>query len=170
MFEPLKEYFRNAANCPEAVKCFFKDTSGTMFWLHFVDSQLQLSNESVLKVEGSTETSFEVAEEIRLLHVKVSNRKDLQMIPTKAKSELLKLSAAKQVEVKNFVHKFYSALHEYLNLWKNSLDGTEVFHWMALKEPPNWTKVEASLNYAALRGGDKINGKFIQTFLNLLSN
>lgn len=163
MFEPLKTYFKTAEKCPVAVSRFFRNST-SMFWLHFIDSQLQLSNESILKVEGSKNPAFEIAAEIRLLHVKVSNRKNLSFIPPKAKAELVepKISREKQTEVKNFVTHFYLALNEYLELWAKSLDGTEVFDWMSLHEPPAWTKVEASLNYAALKGGDKIDGEFLR--------
>lgn len=159
MFEPLKEYFRTAEICPVAVSNFFKDKT-SMFWLYFIDSQLQLSNDSILKVEGSKSSSFEIAEEIRMLHGKVLNRKDLQFIPMKASQELHKLSTDKKVEVKRFVDKFYLALNNYLQLWRMSLDGTEVFSWMALEEPPNWSKVEESLSFAILRGGGSIDGEF----------
>lgn len=135
-----------------------------MFWLHFVDSQLQLSNESILKVEGSKGSAFEIAAEIRLLNVKVSNREKLLFIPPKAKDELTepKVSEEKQVETKQFIARFYSALHKYLELWAKSLDGTEVFDWMSLSEAPAWSKVEASFNYAAHKGVDKIDGEFLK--------
>lgn len=159
----MKAYFKTAESCPVAVSRFFRDST-SIFWLHFIDSQLQLSNESILKVESSKSSAFEIAAEIRLLNGKVSNRKNLMFIPPKAKVELMepKMSHEKQVEVKKFVVQFYLALHKYLELWSKSLDGTEVFDWMNLNEAPAWSKVEASLEYVTLKGVDKIDGEFLR--------
>lgn len=163
MFEPLREYFKKSEKCPVTVSHFF-DQGSSFFWLIFLENQMELCNETILKIEKSKCASFEIAEEIRMLQGKISNRKELKFIPMKARVEYNKLSEDEKFLALRFVDRFYSSLCEYLKLWSKSLDGTEVFYWMTLNEAPTWQKIEPSVHYAMAKVGDKINGKLINNF------
>lgn len=163
MFDPLKRFFSTADSCPVAISAFFEN-SASLFWLNFIENQLDLSNESILRVESSKGTCFEIAGEINVLKTKMKNRKSLNFIPRKAKEELKNLNDEDQQTVLKYAKNFYDTVVTYLELWSSSMDGTECFAWCSLFEKPKWEEVQSSFNYAVEKVGkmveDKINGEF----------
>jgi hypothetical protein len=172
MFEALKTFFMRADKCPITIKTFF-DEPTSLFWLHFIENQLQVSNESILKIETSKGACFEIAAEVEILRKKMKNRQQLKFIPRKALEELRKFSESVQQTMRNYIVGFYDSIVDYLNLWSKALDGTETFSWMMLVEIPTWDDVGRSLDFAVSRTGNmvesKINSKFSIKFLLLNS-
>lgn len=168
MFEPLKNFFETASSCPVSVRRFFDDNSA-LFWLHFIDSQLQLSNDSILKTETKHIAAFEVAAEISELRKKIEHRKKVLYIPNACTMYEQFTEVEKEV-VKLYAEKFYSTLSNYLEKWSKSLDGAEVFGWMALTIVPDWEKdIKPSLLYASKRiGNEKIDADKVFDETNLL--
>lgn len=120
-----------------------------LFWLHFVDGQLKVSNDFVLKTETRKGTSFEVATLVNELLEIAKNREHNQHIPVNAIPHFEALSRAEQNDARTSLGEFYEALTTYLEKWSNSLDGTEIFSWMSLLEVPDWRNdIEPSLKYA----------------------
>jgi hypothetical protein len=147
MFAPLKLYFEGLKNCPVTIKRFFDDASA-LFWLKFVDSQLYLSNEYVLQTESKKIASFEVASKIFTLRDIIENRRLNEYIPVEAAELFRTLTPSEQKDLKQHVKNFYSELSIYLQKWSRSLDGTEVFRWMALAALPTWEEdVKPSVKY-----------------------
>lgn len=131
MFETLKNYFENASSCPRNVKRLIEDES-SVFWLKFVEAQLVISNRFVLKTESRGTAAFEVASDLSELREIIDRRKDDNFIPFEARATFDKLSAFKQVELREDVKSFYTCLSAYLEKWSKSLDGNEIFEWMKL--------------------------------------
>lgn len=162
MFEPLKKFFSSTSSCPLAIASLFEDPT-SFFWLNFVENQLEVSNESILRVESSKGACFQIAAEVNVLRNKMKNRKNLKFMPFNAKTEFNKLPSAVQEITLKHVESFYRTVVEYLDLWSTSMDGTECFTWMSLIRKPSWDEVEISFDYAVKKLGklvqDKINRK-----------
>jgi hypothetical protein len=157
MFQPLLEYFRKEENAPETVVNFLRGET-SLFWLKFLENQLELSNETILKIENSHGAAFEVAEEIGVLKSKVKNRKEQRFIPSKAREIFKNFSDELQSQLNFTIEKFYWGLHDYTLRWSESLDGTEVFSWLNLVGFPRWDQIEASVDFTNKKTGEKING------------
>lgn len=169
MFVPLKNFFSNAKSCPVTIRQFFGNDSA-LFWLYFIDSQLELSNEYVLKTETTKIAAFEVAKLITELRNKVANREQNTFIPMKACQHFQILSEGRKIQTQNEMKVFYATLNQYLEKWSNSLDGTEIFGWMSLTAVPVWEEhVSPSINYLMERfGKEAINGDIVFDELILL--
>jgi hypothetical protein len=168
MFVPLQNYFQTATKCPVTIRQFFDDVSG-LFWLKFVDSQLSLSNEYVLKTESKTIASFEVAAEVTKLRSVVENRMQNNYLPADAEECFVDLSHDKQNEIKKSTEMFYSELNDYLTKWSRTLDGTEVFSWMRLTSVPDWNQdVKPSVKFVQQHFGldvMKVDAMFDETLI-----
>lgn len=90
MFLPLKEFFKKDPKCPPTIEDFFPNSS-TLFWLQFIENQLEVFNSSILRMETTKGSAFEIAAETKLLREKMTNRMNLKFIPRAAKFELTKL-------------------------------------------------------------------------------
>lgn len=139
MFQPLKEYFETSTNSPRKIKDFFTVDS-SLFWLKFLESQLEISNSYVLKVESKGAAAFEVASELADLRGVIKTRQDANRIPYEANLLFKDLSEIKKADIKQDVQLFYSSLSNYLEKWSKSLDGAETFAWMKLNSVPNFEK------------------------------
>jgi hypothetical protein len=157
MFQPLKEYFQKEENAPETVVNFLTGET-SLFWLTFLENQLELSNETILKIENSHGSAFEVAEEISVLESKVKNRKERRFIPSTARQHFKNFSEDLQRQLNFTIEKFYWGLNDYTIRWSQSLDGTGVFSWLNLVGFPLWNKIEASIEFTNKITGGKING------------
>lgn len=170
MFDPLKIYFGDLDNCPVSVRRFFEDKS-SLFWLHFLDSQLQLSNEYVLSTEGKKIAAFEVEAEVAKLRNKIGHREENKFIPVNAKLLFNALSKSEKSQIRIHMKKFYTCLSTYLRKWSQSLDGAEIFNWMNLTSVPDWEKdVEPSIGYVIEHTGSNvvIEGDKVFDEINLL--
>lgn len=147
MYEGLKNYFCSLDKCPMNIRNFFRDEAGC-FWLHFIEGQLKLSNEFVLKSETKKGAAFEIASLLTELQGAVQNRAQNNFIPSRANPLFEALSNEKKSEVKQEMKQFYSSLSAYLEKWSKSLDGNEIFAWMALTEVPDYAReIAPSLEY-----------------------
>lgn len=156
MFEPLTTYFQDMQNCPVSLSEFYESES-SLFWLTFLECQLKLSNEYVLRSETKTGTAFEISSVINELRDIVGNRQIENYLRSDAKELLLKLTPRQQPKNLDYVKKFYEALSSYLEKWSESLDGNEVFAWMSLTAVPDWDReIRPSLTYAIDRIGPDI--------------
>lgn len=164
MFEPLKSFFRQADGCPDTVAKFFADKD-SIFWLHFVENQLELSNEYVRKMESRNDASFAIAEMIETLLKKLENRKVLKFLPTKAREYFNKCVPRKQDELRQSVNVFYETIVSYLKVWSAALDGSECLSWMSLNQPLSWEKISVSVDYVLSKLGDKVQSKIDRKFL-----
>lgn len=90
MFLPLKEFFKKDPKCPPAIGEFFNNQT-SLFWLHFIENQLDTFNKSILRVETTKGSAFEIAAETKLLREKMTHRKNLKFVPRAAKDEMIKL-------------------------------------------------------------------------------
>ena len=160
LFDPLKEYFKTDESSPQALKNFFSEKT-SLFWLHFLQNQLELNNETILRIEKSQVTSFEVAEEIEILRIKVLNRKNQNYIPIQARQYYNEFSESTQQKLQICIEHFYNGLMEYTVKWSKSLDKTEIFSWIQLNEFPEWAKVESSLLFINKKTERKINGELL---------
>lgn len=158
LFVPLKVYFDGLIGCPVTIKKFFANDSA-LFWLHFLDSQLKMSNDYVLKTETKKSSSFEVAAMVVDLLDTVQARANENFIPVNAQPLLDNFSQAEIDDVNMYLQNFYDSLTSYLQKWSKSLDGTEIFAWMNLTVVPDWTNdVEPSFKFAQEHGAGIING------------
>jgi len=162
-YEPLKNYFRNQDSCPDAVAKFFADED-SMFWLVFLENQLDLSNEYVKKIETKADTSFSVADKINALQKKLQNRQRLSFMPSKAREIFNSKPDHKQTKLRGYVNVFYHTVLTYLETWSSAMDGTECFSWLNLQESLNWDRISITLDYIKAKVGqhltEKIDGKF----------
>lgn len=156
MFSPLKEYLFGLPNCPDTIRKFL-NRGDALSWLHFVESQLKSSNEYILKSESKKVASFEVAAEVSMLRIKIENRKNNLFIPSAAQQLFVGFTEKEKKYCSGYVKIFYRTLSQYLEKWSKSLDGTEIFSWMDLTSPPDWTKlVEPSLQFFSKRFNDTV--------------
>lgn len=104
----LMEYFMSPLGdaAPKTIKDFFRDPDH-FFWLQFLGFQMSLSNEYILRIEGKNEASYEVGEWMRELTLKIENRKNLCMIPSKAKVHLNAAPDDKKRALVKYVKLFY---------------------------------------------------------------
>lgn len=157
MFEPLRNYFENLNNCPATIQRFFEDEELALFWLHFLDSQLELNNDYVLRSETKKGASFEISALVSELHIRVKTRKENMFIPFKARTIFDQQLPAVMKRLETYMKKFYTAVDSYLETWSKSLDGTEIFAWMNLTAVPAWSQdVEPSLLFAIRRIGPDV--------------
>lgn len=98
MYEPLKDYFKNAEDCPQLIQKFFNDPH-SRFWLNFLEYQLSLSNECVKEIETKNDASFAVSESLQMLLMKLENRKNLNIIPRKARDEYNNMPSKSKEEI-----------------------------------------------------------------------
>lgn len=168
MFLPLQTYFEAGDDCPVSIQRFFADTH-SLFWLHFIDGQLSLSNKYVLKTETKKSAAFEVAAMIKELRDVVGARAQQKFIPVSARELLEEFSQVQKTAVMKYVSSFYKELVTYLEKWSQSLDGTEIFGWMNLTCVPDWENdVEPSLNYAIAHGASQIDADAVFDELQLI--
>lgn len=154
LFEPLKEYFQSLKNCAPSIKRFFENPA-SKFWALFISNQLKNFNESIRFMESSNITAFEIANQITILKDKLTNRQRFSFLPRESLLEYQKLDTKLQDETKKKVFDFYGTILDYLNLWENSLDGTQVLTWMLMYKCPTWADIEETIEFAIEKYGEK---------------
>lgn len=163
LFEPLKEFFAKSTACPDVISKFFTDQN-SLFWMHFIENQLELSNEYIKKMETRNDTSFEVAGSIQILLMKLENRKKLYFVPSKARDILNTRSNEAKTRIRREIDEFYETTINYLRAWSAALDGTEKLSWMNLRQPLAWESISASIEFMKTKLGshvmNQISGKF----------
>lgn len=153
MFEPLKEYFDSLkTKCPPKIKQFFALDSNK-FWLQFLNNQIQMINEAILKFERSDIAVFEISFELRLFKDKIKNRLQFAYLSREARQKLLRLDTDTQTAGQKSVKEFYEEIIDYLDRWGESLDGVENFEWMSMYKSPDWSQIEATYNFIIERHG-----------------
>lgn len=105
MFKPLEEYFKHSENFPPVLQKLFKESS-SIFWLHFIENQLDLSNQTILSMETAEGSCFEIAIQMKLLRDKFANRRKYNFTPRFAKQEKEKLSDDTKKEIDRYVERF----------------------------------------------------------------
>jgi hypothetical protein len=60
----------------------------------------------------------------------IRNRHSLKYLPREAQIAKEKLSTAVQKAIEAEVLTFYKTIAEYIELWEQSIDGSEIFSWM----------------------------------------
>lgn len=155
LFDALKDYFKAINKCPPILAEFFALKSNK-FWLHFLSNQMKSVNETILRVENSRISAFEIAIEVQAFKEKTKNRQQLVYMPFNARQEFNNFKKDLQEAIKNIVSDFYSCIVEYLDLWKKSTDGIEIFSWILLYKMPEWSLVEKSCDYLQQRFGEEI--------------
>lgn len=118
-----------------------------------------MNNDTVLNIETSKGSSFEVSEEIEILKTKVKNRREHNFLPLQARQTFNTLPEKLQQEVSFAVEKFYGALWNYILRWDASLDGSGVFSWLSLRVNPSPETVQKSVEYINQRFPSLIDGK-----------
>jgi hypothetical protein len=78
-------------------------------------------------MERSASASFEAAEELQTLKVMIRNRHSLKYLPREAQIAKEKLPTAVQQTIEAEVLTFYETIAEYIELWEQSFDGSEIF-------------------------------------------
>lgn len=153
IFEPLKEYFLTLKNCPSSILKFFNNPD-SKFWILFVSNQLLNFNNSIRLIESSKITVFEIANQMKVLKDKLTNRQSFCFLPHESQQEFEKLDNQTKNEVKKKVTDFYGTILNYLDIWNSALDGAESFTWMLMYKSPSWNDVELSVSYAAGKYGE----------------
>lgn len=149
IFDGLKSYFLSEENCPTAIKKFFEADEGEMyFW--FVHGQLSLFNKVTLQMEKTRISATEVSLEMNSFKTNLQERLEKQFIPQGAKNILAKIEKENPAAINRFrgeVTTFYKNSISYIELWENSLEGTEKFSWVRLTDEIDWNEIESSAEY-----------------------
>ena len=161
IFQGLKSYFCSQEQCPTVIKKFFENECGEMY-LQFVCGQLRLFNQAILRMEKTNITATEVACELQNLKQSLSDRKENQFIPERAKIIFRELEENGSIDVPVFkkeILAFYSRCIEYIELWEGNFREVESFSWINQNEI-KWPEVEKTAQLVNTKVGQsqcKIN-------------
>lgn len=147
MYDGLKSYFLSQNRCPTVLKAFFTNPQSTL-WLHFIQSQLKVFSETILKIERENICATEVIEELESLKQKIINRRNANFQTanmTLIISELKEEGILNEKQFADITALFYDTFLEYLNKWTCHLEPLRKFQWIKLNVPLAWTEVASSL-------------------------
>jgi len=75
LYAPLKQYFASLDKCPPVIQKFFSCKS-TRFWLCFLNNQIKVINDVILRLEHSQIAGFEINAILQTFKSKLINRGD----------------------------------------------------------------------------------------------
>ena len=75
-----------------------------------------------------------------------------------AEIEKSKLSYVEQNQIEVEMLTFYVTIINYIELWKQSFEGSSCFNWMFMSCFPDWDTVKESYEYAVSRYDEKLRG------------
>ncbi|VVC30830.1 Ribonuclease H-like domain [Cinara cedri] len=163
IYPGLKLYFEEQEKCPTILKSFFNDPISKV-WFYFLQSQLKVVCNTVIKIEGDKKSTCKVAEELKILVEKIKNRKNQNFLTSNILSMLNDLK-------NNNIH-IEQVFQSRINEWQKSSAKLEV-KWCEIIEYTkahniDTTNISAILEYALAMPGTNTAVEKIFSTINVL--
>ena len=150
LFPGLRSYFQSQSKCPVLLKTFFENPHAEI-WLNFVHSQAATFQQVVLKIEGESISAVEVFSAVSNLKETLQSKKDNVFLPHSVRRLVGTLEhegLADPSAIRKIVVEFYDTCVRYLDQWSTNIPNFECMQWVSLKQVPNWSDVEKTMDFA----------------------
>jgi len=151
LFPGLRSYFQSQSKCPVLLKNFLENPQAEI-WLNFIHSQAATFQQVILKTEGESISAVEVLSAVSNLKETLLSKKDNVFLPHSVRRLVRKLEYEDLTDpsaIRKVVVEFYDTCVNYLDQWFANLPNLECMRWISLKQVPEWSDVEKTMDFAA---------------------